>query len=259
MSNLERLLLLSEALLVWSLATATSRADLRWTGWRSGAGLTGCFGPAARSLAAAVLVATAAWEVSAWNLLLALVVAATSSASFGLRSHMTDRGRLAELEIFGVLALAVAAAPIIWWGDLEVKFPFLRLPLTPEHLLLASITSLGFVLGVFQAGNVVQGVLQKGHIRRARDGGGRPEGGTAKLQLRHGRLIGYLERIILILLVIKGSYEGLGFLIAAKGLIRAEELKTREVAEYFLVGTLASVVCALAVGIALEYAFRLLW
>jgi hypothetical protein len=69
-------------------------------------------------------------------------------------------------------------------------------------------------------------------------------------------LIGHLERAILILLVIEGSYEGLGFLIAAKGLIRARELETREVAEYFLVGTLASVVCALVVGIGLRYAFR---
>jgi hypothetical protein len=64
-----------------------------------------------------------------------------------------------------------------------------------------------------------------------------------------GRLIGNLERILLVVVVAAGSYESLAFLAAAKGLIRSKELENRDWAEYFLVGSLASVLVSVAVGL----------
>lgn len=56
-----------------------------------------------------------------------------------------------------------------------------------------------------------------------------------------------------------GSYEALGLIIAAKGLIRAKEFADRDFAEYFIMGSLASTAVALAVGVALRAAVGHLW
>jgi hypothetical protein len=50
-------------------------------------------------------------------------------------------------------------------------------------------------------------------------------------------------------IIAEGSYPAIAFLIAAKSLIRSKELENRHFAEYFLVGTFASIAVALAAGI----------
>src|SRR5207244_4062210 len=80
--------------------------------------------------------------------------------------------------------------------------------------------------------------------------------GTKRLdivEMNRGRLIGNLERLVLTVVVVAGSYAALGFLVAAKGLIRSEELQEREFAEYFLVGSLCSVLVALCAGLVIRY------
>ena len=79
------------------------------------------------------------------------------------------------------------------------------------------------------------------------------------IEINRGRLIGNLERILLTIVVAAGSYAALAFLVAAKGLIRSEELQERDFAEYFLVGSLASVLVALCAGIVMRYALISLW
>jgi len=79
-------------------------------------------------------------------------------------------------------------------------------------------------------------------------------------ELNRGRLIGNLERIVLTLVVAAGSYTAVGFLVAAKGLVRFEEFeKSREFTEYFLVGSLSSVLVALCAGLVLRHALLALW
>ncbi len=64
-----------------------------------------------------------------------------------------------------------------------------------------------------------------------------------------GRLIGVLERALALTLVLLGQYGALGLVVAAKALARFRGLEERDFAEYFLIGTLASLVVALAVGV----------
>jgi hypothetical protein len=78
-------------------------------------------------------------------------------------------------------------------------------------------------------------------------------------EINRGRLIGNLERLILTIVVAAGSYAALAFLVAAKGLIRSEELQNRDFAEYFLVGSLSSALVALCCGIAIRIALLALW
>lgn len=81
-------------------------------------------------------------------------------------------------------------------------------------------------------------------------------------EVSRGRLIGNIERLILIIVIAAGSYAALGFLIAAKGLIRANEFEdkgNREFTEYFLLGSLASVLIALCAGLIIRFALVALW
>lgn len=81
-----------------------------------------------------------------------------------------------------------------------------------------------------------------------------PPGGIAvsATELARGRLIGVLERGLALTLVLLGQYGALGLLIAAKALARFRALDDRDFAEYFLIGTLASLLHALLVGVGVK-------
>lgn len=63
-----------------------------------------------------------------------------------------------------------------------------------------------------------------------------------------GKLIGTLERILVLTLVILNQYEAIGFLIAAKSILRYKENDTTKT-EYVLIGTMASFAIAMFLGI----------
>lgn len=67
-----------------------------------------------------------------------------------------------------------------------------------------------------------------------------------------GQWIGYIERILILTFVLVGSFEGVGFLLAAKSIFRFGELNKAEeirTTEYVLIGTLASFSIAILTGI----------
>lgn len=78
-------------------------------------------------------------------------------------------------------------------------------------------------------------------------------------EVGRGRMIGNVERFILLLLAIMASYPAVGFLMAAKGFVRAKEFENRNYAEYFLIGTLVSTALALVVGTLLRLGFSDVW
>lgn len=63
-----------------------------------------------------------------------------------------------------------------------------------------------------------------------------------------GRMIGILERTLMLAMVLYGQWAAIALLITAKSIARFEEIKVRKFAEYYLVGTLASLLVALVVG-----------
>ncbi len=71
--------------------------------------------------------------------------------------------------------------------------------------------------------------------------------------VRAGAVIGFLERALIISFMIMQEYSLIGFIVAAKSIARFEELKERGFAEYFIVGTLASTLFAVLVGMFLAY------
>ena len=62
-----------------------------------------------------------------------------------------------------------------------------------------------------------------------------------------GRLIGLLERGLIYLLILTGQAAGIGFLIAAKSVLRFSDTKDdRRISEYVIIGTLASFLWAIS-------------
>jgi hypothetical protein len=74
-------------------------------------------------------------------------------------------------------------------------------------------------------------------------------GHPAASSARVGATIGILERILIVILVLTSSEAAIGFVVAAKTLARFRQLDDRDFAEYYLLGTLASVSVALVTAI----------
>jgi hypothetical protein len=66
---------------------------------------------------------------------------------------------------------------------------------------------------------------------------------------RVGATIGILERVLIVVFVLTGSEAAIGFVVAAKTLARFRLLDDRDFAEYYLLGTLASVAVAIVTGL----------
>ena len=70
-----------------------------------------------------------------------------------------------------------------------------------------------------------------------------------------GRWIGMFERVLILTFVLINQFSGIGFLIAAKSILRFSDIKnaeTRKDAEYILLGTMISFIIAIFTGIAVK-------
>jgi hypothetical protein len=112
----------------------------------------------------------------------------------------------------------------------------------PKIFIIASFT----VLIVF-GGGYLTGLICKGFFNNFLKRG-------EKLGLENaGRYIGIFERTLIMIAILIGRYEFIGFLIAAKSIARYPEIsKEIAFAEYFLVGTLTSVTIAILGSLALR-------
>lgn len=194
-----------------------------------------------------------------------LAVAAAAAVAWEwlcLRTERSGRHQAAPLAVF---AAALAALIVLsgWCspvGGLVARWStWVQLPLshvTPTRLLMI----LGVVLMQFATGNqLVRLVLGSvGAVRPA----GEPQPSD---RLKGGRLLGPMERLLILSLGVGGQVAAASAVVAAKGIIRFPELSAQknrngdvgidEVTEYFLVGSFTSWLLALT-GIALVLAAR---
>ena len=71
-----------------------------------------------------------------------------------------------------------------------------------------------------------------------------------------GKFIGILERILIVIFIIIGQWQGVGFLLAAKSIFRfgdLKESKDRKLTEYILIGTLLSFGIAILSALIYKY------
>lgn len=159
----------------------------------------------------------------------------TRAAPETLTVFLADQGaHLLTLAAAAYLVPGAFAAGL--WGD------------APQGVVQAQLVVAGLIAATFAGGPAV------GLLMRPYDSpdlpGGLPNG---------GRMIGLLERLLIVLLVLVGEAAAIGFLIAAKSILRFDMAsESRAAGEYVIIGTLASFAWALAAGFATERALTLL-
>ena len=180
------------------------------------------------------------------SLLLALVTGATLAAWLWVRSARAWTVRRAMLAFWiGVASLVglLITAPL--WpesaGGLLGRWlreaPFRAIAAqTPEHAALVT----GWLIWLGASANAVVRLVLAIVERDVPPG---------KEPLKGGRIIGPMERWLIIGLVLAGTATAAGLVVAAKGLIRYAEIRGQDIAwktEYLLIGSLTSWLLALA-------------
>lgn len=72
-----------------------------------------------------------------------------------------------------------------------------------------------------------------------------------------GKWIGLFERALIFLLIFIDQPAGIGFLVAAKSILRFKESRQQKLAEYVLIGTLLSFSLAIALSYLTKWALTL--
>ena len=113
-----------------------------------------------------------------------------------------------------------------------------------HHVVLVLVVGADLAIVNVRAGSLLVATLVS---PRPFDGEEGDEGGRPIPRI--GATIGVLERLLIVVLVLTGAEVAIGLVIAAKTLARFRQLDDRAFAEYYLLGTLASVSVALASGL----------
>ena len=116
------------------------------------------------------------------------------------------------------------------------------LPALPDTLIAMMALLTGAIIAT-RAGGFAVGLLMAPMAEQI-DANGLPSG---------GKLIGLLERGLIYVMILAGQPAGIGFLIAAKSVLRFEATSDEKKAEYVIIGTLASF------GWAMITAYTTLW
>lgn len=135
------------------------------------------------------------------------------------------------------IAVLAAVAPALWagspWAQLDAPWPAL--------VLQGGLLVTGFIAATRAGGFAVGSLMSSPGWKPPSDG---LEDG--------GRIIGLLERSVIFVLIVARQYEAIGFLIAAKSILRFSTVsESRAVSEYVIIGTLASFGWAIGVTFAM--------
>ena len=136
-----------------------------------------------------------------------------------------------------ILHLAVIVVVVALFNNKgEISFP----AWLPETKVL--LWMVAFVFCLRPANFIIQNIFREAKISI-------PDSGKEQSLPNAGRVIGNVERMLTLVFVMLGQYEAIGFLLAAKSLLRFRETDTVK-SEYVLVGTLLSFGIAILSGVA---------
>ena len=218
------------------------------TAWAPGARRT--IQAALRSSAIITLAAYLLLGSFQWQVLFAIFL--TLAATGVIRVYRPSES-LAALLAVQLTHTAVLIALAYWYPEAAQKGWWIT-GLTPEstgwyYAFLTFIS--GLILCVPVGGNLIAKLTRRFAIEIGdNDIAGLKQG---------GRYIGWLERFLVLLLLLMDQANGIGFLIAAKSILRFGEIKDqaqRKVAEYIIIGTFLSFGWALAMAALTQKALR---
>lgn len=226
-------------------------------------------------LHAGIVVATAALILGTLNPGLLAILLVTHAAIDWAKQHRLPPARWSEHARF----ILDQQAHILVLIGLAMLFPasardgWLRLVEPDGRVLLLSIATVGsgLILAV-GVGGIVVAMLTRRMLDEIQheQAAGRiltdpaqtpPDPGAPVHGLRGGgRVIGWLERTLVVLLLLMNEPAGIGFLVAAKSILRYGDITSshqRRITEYVIIGTLLSITWAIVVGAATRWALGL--
>jgi hypothetical protein len=130
-----------------------------------------------------------------------------------------------------------------FWNDLSSRLAQGVDPATFYHLTLATVVLLDLAILNVRAAALMIGTLVRAP-QPVTDG----SSSASAPEARVGAVIGILERLIVVALVLVGQYAAIGLVVTAKTIARFRQLEDRQFAEYYLLGTLASIATAIVTG-----------
>jgi hypothetical protein len=262
-------LLFAEVLLIWHAANYLFPAELTRRGDRPALGQAAarrllwiCF----RAAIAAALTVVAAGPGA--GLLLGATVLAACIVLPAARWFRVRPGYLAEYEVAANAAFALLLHIVISKWNLRPRWSLSHFQMTEDRLAAYLIAGALLIFVVRGGTLIVRGVLARAGTMPPPEF---PHAVTIPapsaldleralpvdtVELNHGRLIGNVERLILVLFVANGQYTALAFFFAAKGLIRSKDIERRAWADYLILGSLTSFLLAVVVGLLIQTVFR---
>lgn len=143
----------------------------------------------------------------------------------------------------GAHIVVLAAVSILAPADLSKSVIYSRLTAEQLSAMLSTMAlASGFIVAVL-AGTYAVGLFVKPYSDEI--------GGDLKGLPNGGRVIGQLERLLVFIFTITKNPAGIGFLIAAKSILRFGDISShgqRKIAEYVIIGTLASFAWAIGIS-----------
>ena len=185
-----------------------------------------------------LLVFAVAWAVS-WSAgfwWAALLIAVLHGLTDMAKSRMERQGKMANV-LFGLdqVMHVVIIALVVWLYSLCCGWT--------EWAWLTNYRAamiLGVVFCLWPANFFIGDFLKAIKVEKKDAEGAGAEADSAKVTLDASRVIGSIERVLVFLFVWLGQYSAIGFLMAAKSVMRFPEMGQGKNAEYYLVGSLLS-------------------
>jgi len=158
-----------------------------------------------------------------------------------------------SLFIDQALHLAILLALILLYRGKVAAHVWLSQPLALPPPPLAILT--GFIYLLKPVSTMVNGFLQTFVVKKYSDKNTpniktheRSDGAPPFSFTHAGKYIGMLERSVAFILILYSQYTAIAFLMTAKTITRFNELNHRDIAEYYLIGTLLSIAFTLDVA-----------
>jgi hypothetical protein len=159
---------------------------------------------------------------------------------------------LAVLLVLWALILAGTATTGLW-DDLTARLGRVIDPTDVHRFVLVVVVLADLAIANVRGGALLVATLVQAPVRH--DAASAAAAGTVS-PAKVGATIGVMERLIVCALVLVGEYAAIGLVIAAKTIARFKQLEDRQFAEYYLLGTLASVSVAILTGMLAVAALR---
>jgi hypothetical protein len=115
----------------------------------------------------------------------------------------------------------------------------------------------GYLFCMKPTNMIIREIIKLNEIKISSDKTDKTNESTDQLE-KAGRMIGSLERILTLSFVLLGKYEAIGFLIAAKSIIRFSDKRATAQTEYVLIGTMLSLIFAVFTGLLTLYLIGLI-